>query len=303
MKGRRGGVPESQAGIALLLVVWLLAVFTVIAGEFMTSGRVKAAAEHNKRDDLRGLALALAGYRAAVAALDDKIVGLEIGEDGRLLLHYSGLAQGVVADASDVSLGDGTYSYHISDEAGLVNINKAPGPVLQNILQQCGVEPGAERDTVVDSIEDWRDANREHRLNGAEEDYYRGLDPPYSCKDGPVDVVEELLLVRGMTARLFAGGEVDGKKKPGLLNLVSPRGTYPPNAWTAPKAVRDACGLSAPDQTPPPPPAAGHFVITATGKPAGGAPPRSLRAVVRREEAGDSRSFTLVYWNDTYIPE
>ena len=82
MRCRRARGGEPQAGIALLLVVWLLALLTVIAGEFMASGRVKAAAEHNKRDDLRGLALALAGYRAAVAALDDRIEGLEL-DDGR----------------------------------------------------------------------------------------------------------------------------------------------------------------------------------------------------------------------------
>ena len=223
--GRRAGGGRVQAGIALLLVVWLLALLTVIAGEFMASGRVKAAAEHNKRDDLRGLALALAGYRAAVAALDDQDRRASSSTtDGRLLLHYSGRAEGVAAAADDVPLGDGTYSWRISDEDGLVNINKAQRPVLENLLQQCGMEPGAERDTVIDSILDWRDANRDHRLNGAEEDYYRGLDPPYSCKDGPFDVVEELLLVRGVTPRLFAGGEVGrARRSPGCATSSPPR--------------------------------------------------------------------------------
>lgn len=291
----------SQSGIALLLVVWLLALFTVIAGEFMASGRVKAAAERNKSDDLRGLALALAGYRAAVAALDDRIEGCELGADGRLRLRYRGLVDGVVAAADDVPLGDGTYSWRVGDEDGLVNINKAQRPVLEKLLQMCGMEFGAERDTVIDSIQDWRDSNRDHRLNGAEEDYYRGLDPPYSCKDAPFDVVEELLLVKGVTPGLFTGGEVNGQKKPGLRDLVSTRAPDAPNAWTAPQAVLDAFSLTRP--VTPANVVSRHFAITATGKPAGGGPPRSLRAVVFREEAGDSRSFTLVYWNDSYIPE
>ena len=299
----RGGNP--QAGIALLLVVWLLALLSVIAGELMASGRVKAAAEHNKRDDLRGLALALAGYRAAVAALDDRILGLELDTNNRLLLRYRDLPDGVPAAADDVPLGDGAYSWRISDEDGLVNINKAQRPVLENLLKQCGLGPGAERDTVIDSILDWRDSNRDLHLNGAEEDYYRGLTPPYSCKDAPFDVVEELLLVRGVTPGVFAGVEVDGQKKPGLRDLVSTRGNYPPNSWTAPRAVREACGLPTPDplKKPPAPPGAGHFVIVATGKPAGGGPTRSLRAVVQRQDDGGSRSFTKVYWNDSYIPE
>jgi hypothetical protein len=293
-----------QAGIALLLVVWLLALLTVIAGEFMASGRVKAAAEHNKRDDLRGLALALAGYRAAVAALDDAIEGIDLDEDGRLLLHYRGFAEGVVAAAVDVPLGDGTYSWRVSDEDGLVNLNQVKQrAVFGNLLEECGMGPGAERDSVIDSVLDWLDANRDHRLNGAEEDYYRGLDPPYSCKDGPLDVVEELLLVKGVTPELFAGGDVGGGGKPGLRDLVSPRAPYPPNARTAPQAVLDAVGLQRPAPSAQPTAVSKHFVVIATGTPAGGGPPRSLRAVVRREDAGDSRSFTLVYWNDTYIPE
>jgi len=301
MRGRRART--GQSGIALLLVVWLLALFTVIAGEFMASGRVKAAAEHNKRDDLHGMALALAGYRAALAALDDRIEGFELDTEDRLLLRYKGLADGVVAAAADVPLGEGTYSWRLSDEDGLVNLNKAQRPVLENLLRHCGLERGAERDTVIDSILDWRDANRDHRLNGGEEDYYRGLDPPYSCKDGPFDVVEELLLVRGVTPRLFAGGEVDGKNRPGLRDLVSPRAPDQPNTWTAPQAVLDACGLARPVPPARATALSRHFVIIATGKPAGGGPPRSLRAVVLRENAGDSRSFTLVYWNDMYIPE
>ena len=224
MRCRRARGGEPQAGIALLLVVWLLALLTVIAGEFMASGRVKAAAEHNKQDDLRGLALALAGYRAAVAALDDRIDGLEL-DDGR-----DGCCCAIAASRTACR----RRGRRAARRRHLLVAHQRRGrpgehqqrqqrPVLANLLQQCGLGPGAERDTVIDSILDWRDANRDHRLNGAEEDYYRGLDPPYSCKDGPFSVVEELLLVRGVTPGLFAGGEVDGKKKPGLRDLVSPR--------------------------------------------------------------------------------
>jgi len=305
-------VARSQAGIALLLVVWLLALLTVIAGEFMASGRVKAAAEQNKRDDLRGLALALAGYRAARAALDDKLVGLERDADDKLLLYYEGLADGVPAAADDVPLGNGSYSWRIIDEGGLVNINTATPKDLEILLRLCGMEPGAERDTVIDSILDWRDEGREHHLNGAEEDWYRGLDPPYSCKDESFDVVEELLLVRGMTSRLFSGGEVDGKKTLALRDFVSPR-IFPrgspkptPNPCTAPRALFEAYNLSKSNPCARTIVSPGFFVIFATGKPTGEqdkTPSRSLRAVVRRENAGSGPTFTLVYWNDTYIPE
>lgn len=285
--------------MALLLTVWVLTLLAVIVGEFMASGRVKAVAEHNKRDDLRALALAMAGYRAAVAALDDSVSGVSLDSDGRLLLHVTGLEDPVVAAADDVPLGDGTYSWIVSDEDGRVNINEAQRSQIADLLQQCGMEPGVERDTVVDSILDWRDANRDHRLNGAEEDYYRGLDPPYSCKDAPFDVVEELLLVRGVSPRLFAGGGADGETFPGLRELVTASsGKF--NPGTAPQAVLDALGQARPALPTPP---SLHYAVVATGSPGGSAPPRALRAVVQRADEGGSRSFSLVYWNDTYSPE
>jgi general secretion pathway protein K len=52
---------------------------------------------------------------------------------------------------------------------------------------------------------DWRDSDDLHRLNGAENDYYRSLTPPYSAKNGPFDTVEDLLWVRGMSSDLFYG--------------------------------------------------------------------------------------------------
>jgi len=293
----------AQAGVALLLVVWLLALLTVIAGEFMVSGRVKAAAERNKRDDLSGLSLALAGYRAAIATLDDRIVGLGLDDEGRLLLRVRGQSEAVVAAADDVPLGAGTYSWRISDEDGLVNINTAPRQVLENLLRSCGVPLGVERDTVIDSILDWRDTNGDHRLNGAEDDYYQSLSPPYSSKDGPLDLIEELLLVRGVTPALYAGGEVDKRKVPGLRELLSPRAPEVPNAATAPQEVLEACGLKRPVSPTESAAVSRHFVIVATGKPAGGGPPRTLRAVVFRKDASDSRSFTLLSWNDMHLLE
>jgi general secretion pathway protein K len=288
--------------MALLLVVWLLALLAAIAAEFMSSARVRAFADRNKRDDLEGLALALAGLRSAEALLDsDKITGLSLDEEGRLQVHYQGVTEPVPASAKDVPLGDGTYSWRIQDEEGLVNINNATRKQIEDLLQHCGMGLGAERDTVIDSIRDWIDPDSFKKLNGAEEDYYRSLDPPYSCKDAPFDVVEELLLVRGVREepRLFYGGEADGKKVPGLRDLV----TVSPyqgklNQGTAPQDLLEALGLARPSGKAR---ISEYYEIFATGKPAGNAPPRSLRAVVRREAGtGGGFDFPLVYYNDTY---
>jgi len=67
-------------------------------------------------------------------------------------------------------------------------------------------------DIITDSILDWRDADPAHRINGAEDDYYEALNPPYEARDGRIDTVEELLLIRELPGIFLrpAGAERDG---------------------------------------------------------------------------------------------
>ena len=63
---------------------------------------------------------------------------------------------------------------------------------------------------IVDSLTDWIDSDDRESTFGAEESYYRSLEHPYGCKNGPVSFVEELLLVKGMN-REFLYGTKDHK--------------------------------------------------------------------------------------------
>src|SRR5262245_30394411 len=66
--------------------------------------------------------------------------------------------------------------------------------------------PGMTED-VADAILDWIDTDDEPREFGCEIEYYSGLTPAYATKNGPVDTVEELLLVRGVTPQLLFGAD------------------------------------------------------------------------------------------------
>lgn len=103
-----------------------------------------------------------------------------------------------------VPFDQGTCEIKVVSEAGKVNINVVSESMLRKIIDQLGLEQEA-RDIVVDSILDWRDPNDFHRVNGAENEYYQSLKEPYYCKNGNLDSVEELLLVRGVTPDLFYG--------------------------------------------------------------------------------------------------
>lgn len=66
--------------------------------------------------------------------------------------------------------------------------------------------PGMTED-IADAIMDWLDADDEPREFGAEIEYYSGLAPAYATKNGPLETIEELLLVRGVTPELLFGAD------------------------------------------------------------------------------------------------
>jgi general secretion pathway protein K len=103
----------------------------------------------------------------------------------------------------------------ITSEAGKVNINMVSEATLRKIIGQLGLE-GETRDIVVDSILDWIDPDDFRRLNGAENDYYQSLKEPYKCKNGNLDSIEELFLVRGVTPDLFYGRRETKKGEEGV---------------------------------------------------------------------------------------
>ena len=74
---------------------------------------------------------------------------------------------------------------------------------------------------IIEAIIDWLDEDDEPLgFGGAESSYYQGLDTPYEPRNGPMEFVEELLLVKGITDELYFGTE----EVPGLASLVTPYG-------------------------------------------------------------------------------
>ncbi len=101
--------------------------------------------------------------------------------------------------------------YGLEDESARLNINALVE--IDKLQENAGRDllmglPGMTED-VADAILDWMDSDDEPREYGAESDYYQGLSPAYSAKNGPLDTVEELLLVRGVTPQLLFGTDTN----------------------------------------------------------------------------------------------
>src|SRR5581483_10125205 len=74
---------------------------------------------------------------------------------------------------------------------------------------------------VAAAIIDWRDADNAVTPGGAEQDYYLSLQPPYLPRNGPIQTIRELLMVRGISRQLLFGSDVHAN---GLLGSGGPEG-------------------------------------------------------------------------------
>lgn len=216
---------RSERGFALIAVLLVLAFVAIIGAEFAFSMRLEATAARVYKENLIAGHLAEAALEQAVREIvaDYAYVGLGDEKDPEAdkdcpLVFYSRDRQAIKRlPRKNVPLGGGQFSYCITDEESRVNLNNAPPDRFNRLLEAIGVER-ADRDTILDSLADWRDPNEEHRLNGAEsEDTYLKLPVPYRSKNGNLDSTAELVQINGFTKPLLEGH--DGK--PGLLGLVT----------------------------------------------------------------------------------
>ncbi len=124
--------------------------------------------------------------------------------------------------------------YGVEDESSKININKAPLQILKSMLKNIG---GMEEDEAADAaaaIVDWRDKDIIVSSGGAENDYYKGLKPPYPCKNGEFQIPEELLLVKGISPQVYSK----------ISRVITVYGGGKVNINTAGREVLRALGLS-----------------------------------------------------------
>jgi general secretion pathway protein K len=193
---------SSERGVALLIVLWIFIFLFVVAFDFSTGVREEATAAHRYSDENQGYYLALAGFEQGLYDFLNQSRGRELQPTDKPKDIFD-------AGWREATLGGGTYRLRLVDESSKINLNRADENVLRRIFSNLGVEEPL-IGVLIDSIMDWRDHDDLHRTNGAEDDYYLSLSPPYTAKNGSFDSVEELLWVRGVTASLYHGYDSSG---------------------------------------------------------------------------------------------
>ncbi len=213
-------------GIVLITALWVLVILSLLSLSFAHQSKieVKLAGHYRREAQLRQLTKA--AVRVALTKLASDTNDFDsLNETWRI--QTSELEDCLSELIKDYPQQQVKIEYTIIDEESKLNINSAS---LESLMKLPGVD-----EEIASSVIDWRDEDDEPLTSGAENSYYQSLEKPYSCKNAPFDLVDELIYVRGMTNELFYGnGE---ENVPALRNLLTIRGDGKININTAPEEI------------------------------------------------------------------
>jgi len=226
----------NNQGIALVTVILIIVILVAIVIELNRSSRADIYDAANLSDGIKLTYIAKSGFYAASALIANS-------PGNYSTLHDDWAKAESLSEKSTALFTDGYFITRIEDETGKIPINKLANgseynPEIKEILTRLLRQPefhldDKKIDEIIDSIKDWIDADDEVTGSGAENSYYASLDEPYEAKNAPIDCIEELLMVRGVTKELFYGT----KEKAGLAQFITADGEGLININTAPKMV------------------------------------------------------------------
>ena len=208
---------KRRAGSALVIVLWVIGLLAIIVASFAFDMRLESIITSYCRKRLKAEYLAQSGLEMVKVVVQkkdlitgDKQTDGEDAEDSWYPLARA-LKYGGSASFSQ-PLGDGEIVISIVPEPARRNINKLDEKDWEGILEVAGV-PAEQWDALIDCFFDWTDAETPTavRPDGAEtDDYYARLPKPYKAHDGPIETIDELLLIKGFTNQVVYGGIPEG---------------------------------------------------------------------------------------------
>jgi len=216
----RRHVPQGdpRAGAILIITLWILVVLTGMVLVLARSMRVEGACSANYAAAQRAIGIEQGAVQYVLACVDglEGAVPTEANTPANGVIVGNGLFWIIRPDFDDNTV----QGYGIVDEASKININYAGEDVLMMLPRLLGEDAGA--------IIDWRDSDSSLSSGGAESEYYLTMPDPYQCKNGPLETVEELLLIRGMLPEVLYGEDTN---RNGILdkNENDADESYPPD--------------------------------------------------------------------------
>lgn len=239
-----------RAASALVIVLWIIGLLAIIVSSFAFDMQLESIITSYCRKRLKADYLAQSGLEMVkvVVQKKDRITGdketdAEDAEDDwyplARALKYGGSVSGFRQP-----LGEGDIIIDIIPEPARRNINKLDEQDWEGVLEVARI-PEELWDTLIDCFFDWTDAESPTvvRPFGAEsDDYYLRLPKPYQAHNGPIETIDELLLIKGFTNEVVYGGRPAGsdpEDEPwlGIADLLTTYGDGLVNVNAASKRV------------------------------------------------------------------
>ncbi len=213
--------PTGRPGYVLIAVLIAVVVLSLAAyrytdamtGEYTVAVRTTEAAQVK--------AFAASGVHYGMGLLADP-AGAPASADDQAT--FSGVAVGPAAGTPGGGKGGGRFSliypgdsgsgagssrytpkYGVMDEGAKLNLNALAQDAKQTRLHDALMKLPNMTEEIADAIGDYIDTDDTPRAAGAESSFYLGLTPPRAAKNGPLNSLDELLYVRGVTAQLLYG--------------------------------------------------------------------------------------------------
>ncbi len=213
--------------MVLLVVTVVIMLISLAAYGFLTSMQAENKAARARGDQIQAQAVAASGreYLASILELPRSQRPAGVESEDLPDLFGNVLVDGT-EDQRDEEERQGRFSLIASNDAeGATRRwrfgyeNESAKINLARLLDRERREPGAAREALMslpnmdestaDALLDWIDPDDETREQGAESEYYQGLDAPRRPRNGLPPCLEELLLVKGVTREKLFGIDVN----------------------------------------------------------------------------------------------
>lgn len=186
---------RNEGGFALVITLIVTALLVLLATEFVEEVYVDTTLSHNFVAGQQASLLAGSGVEGGIALLK-----YSLSNRGYTTLNDTWAKPLAMEDEN------GSIIVSISDETAKLNMNKI-APSSGDLIETTFYYGTALRlskklglsSELWETLADWVDLNGTPHPGGAENNYYNALKPSYSAKNGSLDTVEELRLIKGFT--------------------------------------------------------------------------------------------------------
>jgi general secretion pathway protein K len=180
-------IRPAERGAALILVLWVIALMTVLLGSFALIARTENFEARHLFDGTTARFAAEAGLERAVFELRNPDPNTRWVADGR---------------PYEFDFDTAHLRIEIIDESGKIDLNTADANLLTALFTSVGVAPD-KAVVLADAVLDWRDADDLPQPHGAEIGEYRAAGLSYGPRNAPFQTDSEVQQVLGMNYEIY----------------------------------------------------------------------------------------------------